>query len=262
MAKWKLISSKDYGMLKQGVVYDENYKHDRFYRTVGECASRHPHDWQKIEDEFVLPEKWCIIGGDEIRRWQREQMKDDCNCEFNRYDCYYKIKPNSNLKQWFINNEMPDGHTEITYDQFIKYVYEPWKKKREDAIEEVKENLSKCSDDLIEELVKPWPYIKDMGVMVANQTIPVSKPYPKWMMVWDDAMINGLKTKRYVLCEDNGMYVAYLEMNKTDKERVRHWPYAEDIQEPVVYKCPYNKEVRCPMKDCCNGCENWKPEVF
>jgi hypothetical protein len=237
MTKWKLISSKDYGMLKQGVVYDENYASSRFYMTVGECASRHPHDWQKVEEEFVLPEKWCVRGGDEMMLWQIEKMDGDCDKFFCNETSFYTLHNKSDMSAWDYMSSKPNCYTEITYDQFIKYVYEPWKNKQE---------IEDKRNALIEQ-VKKYSSFEGM------------KPYPKRMLVWNN---EDFKVERYVLCKDEGFYITYAMIDETIKTQIARWVNAEDIEEPVMYRCPYNNAVKCLMNDCCNGCENWKPELF
>ena len=258
MAKWKLISSKNYNSLEYGAVYDEDFKSKPTNLTIGECAVLYPGDWLRVEDEFVLPEKWYIKGCASMATWQMGEMNDECDEAFTWDSSFYVLSDKSNMIKWKQTDELPKGHTEITYDQFIKYVYEPWKENK--LRKETEESLSR---------VKPWPYIKDTSAFVANQTIPVGKPYPKWMMVWDNGDEES-KTEAYVLLSFNGKFHAVdkadydhlLMDNSSEDYGVYKWDNAEDIQEPVMYKCPYNKGVRCPMNDCCNGCENWKPEVF
>lgn len=71
----------------------------------------------KIENDFVLPEKWCIRGCDELGKF----ISDDANIEGNYKKVYY-YRNNENNLDWSYNRVIKLGYTEITFDQFKEHV--------------------------------------------------------------------------------------------------------------------------------------------
>ena len=66
--------------------------------------------WAEIVDDFVLPEKWCVEVNEELRN------------RFDYYEAYgyhHSIQINSDSK-W--SDKIKKGFTEITFEQFKKYV--------------------------------------------------------------------------------------------------------------------------------------------
>lgn len=75
--------------------------------------------------DFILPKKWCIKGSPKMMRWQTGDMDNKCSALFSSYsDHYYTSDPK--LEKWHITDGGPYG-TLITFDQFVKYVYNPMK---------------------------------------------------------------------------------------------------------------------------------------
>ena len=68
------------------------------------------NQWAEIVEDFVLPEKWCVKVNEELRN------------RFGYYEAYgyhHSIQINDTNK-WSIN--IKEGFTEITFEQFKKYV--------------------------------------------------------------------------------------------------------------------------------------------
>lgn len=78
----------------------------------------------KIESKnFVLPEKWCIIGCEELANYQRITLKNEANCSLadsNLY--YYNYTPNLDVASWGFLSCLPFDYTEITFEQFKQHV--------------------------------------------------------------------------------------------------------------------------------------------
>jgi hypothetical protein len=82
--------------------------------------------------EPVLPDKWFIKGGWEIREWARVAMKQKCNVHFNIESAYYHLVEKNDLLRWdftFLTNRAEE-HKIITFDQFYNHVYLPSLKKQ------------------------------------------------------------------------------------------------------------------------------------
>lgn len=112
---------------------------------------------EKVEEEFVLPEKWCVKVTDEnkkiINKWK--QVKNPNSETAGAFDNKYVT-----YDGW--NDDIPDDCKEITFEQFEKYVLnskENMEKKiigyklikpeyEQAAIEICKQNGSKDIDDL------------------------------------------------------------------------------------------------------------------
>lgn len=86
----------------------------------------------KIPEEFVLPEKWCIIKNKiEICNWFNISKGRTSSFSLNsRNDTYIHFPPTGGAN---VHNTIQSGYTEITFEQFKKYVL------KEDFKEQVKE---------------------------------------------------------------------------------------------------------------------------
>lgn len=73
-------------------------------------------------EEFVVPEKWCIRGCNELKHWQTEEMKDTCT-HLLSYESHHYYTEDPNFVKWdSCTGGKPKGYTEITFDQFKQYV--------------------------------------------------------------------------------------------------------------------------------------------
>lgn len=87
-----------------------------------------------VKDDFVLPNKWCIKttkdeNGKLIGKWFDKQSMCRCyydTCLGEYYNSYNLLNENiilgGNLAASFASLEVREGYTEITFDQFKKYV--------------------------------------------------------------------------------------------------------------------------------------------
>ncbi|AXF52370.1 MAG: hypothetical protein [Caudoviricetes sp.] len=77
---------------------------------------------QPIEekDNFVLPEKWCVLDNKTVSKWAGKIFGCSTTCHGNKY---LNVKNLKDIQQdyWF-DDYIYDGHTEITFEQFKKYV--------------------------------------------------------------------------------------------------------------------------------------------
>ena len=72
--------------------------------------------------KFVLPDKWCIKGSDELG----DLYSNHTNCSLAHSHMYYYPKDKWNNKAWNYVGKRPDFYTEITLEQFKKYVFKPF----------------------------------------------------------------------------------------------------------------------------------------
>jgi hypothetical protein len=80
-----------------------------------------------MRERFILPEKWCCLA----RNSDEDKVLTDYVVDVFGVECDYDVTCKGNC--WFTNfriigdhyyqfNDKPSNCTEITYDQFIKYV--------------------------------------------------------------------------------------------------------------------------------------------
>ena len=102
-------------------------------------------DFKKMKEEFVLPEKWCIVKNKkEICDWfNKSEGRTSTFSLSSRNDCYIHFPPVNKLN---IHNNIQDGYTEITFEQFKQYVLK-------ESFEEEITNLSKYVGRYIKALV-------------------------------------------------------------------------------------------------------------
>lgn len=80
-------------------------------------------DAQNSTNDFTLPEKWCIKQNisEVVCNWFEKNNKYGHKPQLKgtfKFLCY----PEENSFYHIFSNEIPDGYTEITFDQFKKYV--------------------------------------------------------------------------------------------------------------------------------------------
>jgi hypothetical protein len=102
-------------------VYDDDYTWGSRVYNVGQLAKIYPKEWELVEDDFVLPEKWCIKGCYEMECWQKDDMHNRTNSLFSYYSHWYQTT-GVQLLYWEISDNKPDGYTEITFEQFKKHI--------------------------------------------------------------------------------------------------------------------------------------------
>lgn len=71
------------------------------------------------EKEYLLPEKWCVRGyaNDSVHNWFNEKLKREISTSIINYFHYPEIENNV-----CTSSAIENGYTEITYDQWVKYV--------------------------------------------------------------------------------------------------------------------------------------------
>lgn len=123
MKKYKLLTQEGYPTFKfmAGNIYPENWKYNDNCYTIAELVQRYPNDWKLVEDDFVLPEKWCIAVTKEniesLGKWR----------EAGSIGVMHSNNPSpkgfihSYNKGYWSSSKM-EGYTKITFDQFKKYV--------------------------------------------------------------------------------------------------------------------------------------------
>ena len=72
-----------------------------------------------IKDEFVLPEKWCIKHSKEVGQWFDNFYYPDGDIVYQDTNYKYLHYPKAQSAMY---NSILNGYTEITFDQFKKYV--------------------------------------------------------------------------------------------------------------------------------------------
>ena len=124
MKKYKLIGTqRNWPSFTPGEIYDADYISDHRFPTctVQKHTEYSTNDWELVE-EFLLPEKWCIKGCDEMKHWQKIDMSNETNVVFSPiYNKWYTTS-DPKLLIWDMHDCILPDYTEITFDQFKKYV--------------------------------------------------------------------------------------------------------------------------------------------
>ena len=90
---------------------------------TNKIAKKYPDDWQLVEDEFVLPERWCVKDCEEVSIYAAEVHDCGQGHSYNRYYCRYRDRnPNNNNSYRFIHKRDSHSYVEITFEQFKQYV--------------------------------------------------------------------------------------------------------------------------------------------
>lgn len=120
MKKYKCLSEIYDGGRMLNKIFDEDYTWGSKSLTVGQWAAQAPCNWKLVEDEFVLPEKWCVCPVTEenlilIKKWIGK---------YNDYRITNTTNTYTSDKTYFTYLEIAlnRGYTEITFEQFKEHV--------------------------------------------------------------------------------------------------------------------------------------------
>lgn len=83
--------------------------------------------------ELLTPRNWCIQGSPQLGDWQRNEMKNSCNCDLDYPNIsYYLTKDRCyDFTDWdYSYDYTPIGKFKISFDDFIKYVWKNGFKKQ------------------------------------------------------------------------------------------------------------------------------------
>lgn len=126
MKRYKLIGTQNnWPSFTPGKIYGEDYLRDSQYPncTVEHYADNYPHDWELVEDDFTLPEKWCVKDNldnvDVITNWFTKKLKREISGGSNYWHFPEEIICRNSICT--SKNILPT-YTEITFEQFEKYV--------------------------------------------------------------------------------------------------------------------------------------------
>lgn len=74
------------------------------------------------DKEFVLPEKWCVRDCEEVSKWASRVFGCGCFVNSSKYLCV-KVEKFPNFDSYcFYSKESASNYTEITFEEFKKYV--------------------------------------------------------------------------------------------------------------------------------------------
>lgn len=110
-----------------GIAIDGSKGHNPLYST--DCFHNFEITFEQFKkyvlkedtDEFVLPDKWYIKGSDELS----DLYSEFTNCSLAHSHMYYYPKDKWNNKAWNYVSRILTDYTEITLEQFKKYVFKP-----------------------------------------------------------------------------------------------------------------------------------------
>jgi hypothetical protein len=161
------------------------------------CFEVHPDSKHLFEDsKFQLPERWAVKcfknpqDTPELLEWRINKGVDNY---WSTDGCI------SNVRTWKYNPF--DGETEITYDQFITHVYQPWKESSKSIDSSIK----------IGDTVRVVHVSPTAGEWVGVGEIPV--PFKIGDIVTVSSIGNGYKI-------DKGSYYPRLMFEKVDKKEL------------------------------------------
>lgn len=122
--------------------------------------------------EEVFLEKFCFRGCKEANEWQRTELENKTNVHMNyeKYFYYHELTGKYNDEEWRFFDNLPEGYTEVTFEQFTKYVLNKEKMNKFDCTIEGNFNLIKAfiADsgidylshwDILKSNLQRWPYL-------------------------------------------------------------------------------------------------------
>lgn len=123
MKRYKLIGTQSqWPSFTPGKIYDADYISDYKFTpcTVQKHAEFSPKEWELVE-EFLLPTNWCVKSTPEnfdiIKKWLIETDPDKSEWRF------YSKEDNRYITYKYTHCQyIPEEYTEITFEQFEKYV--------------------------------------------------------------------------------------------------------------------------------------------
>lgn len=123
MKRYKLIGTQEnWPSFTPGKIYDADYISDHRFptRTVQKHTEYSPNNWELVE-EFLLPTNWCVKSTPEnfdiIKKWLIETDPDKSKWRF------YSKEDNRYITYKYTHCQyIPEEYTEITFEQFEKYV--------------------------------------------------------------------------------------------------------------------------------------------
>ena len=73
---------------------------------------------------YPIPKNWCIRGCTQLRDYQQNELGGNSNCHLGYEDCYYYNRTiDLDAKRWNYSRDiLPDGYTEISFEDFEKYI--------------------------------------------------------------------------------------------------------------------------------------------
>lgn len=101
--------------------------------------------------EFKLPEKWCIKQCEELKQYCKNEL-NKVNISGDMPDWYYYINlTKGSTVYWNYSKNIPNGYTEITFEQFVKHILK----------QETMEKELKVTKEYVLELARLYPETKD-----------------------------------------------------------------------------------------------------
>jgi hypothetical protein len=125
MKKYRCLTDDYRGIdgCKKGKVYNANHTWGAKIHTVEDFTKMYPQDWELVEDEFVLPEKWCIKRTKETDEIITNWINKTYNTNYTLRNLNHPWIPNEKLEGNIVSQKYKhEDRTEITFEQFEKYV--------------------------------------------------------------------------------------------------------------------------------------------
>ena len=156
---------KIWGILKHNCSSEKIFGvHQSKDRNQTETTVQEILGYDPFVKEFVLPEKWCIIAkndeeGEILIPYANKIFQSDIAWDRNNVKNYWLLIDTSKNGTYNASQVKCDDYTEITFDQFKKYVLK----------EDIKKDWSKATEDeLIEEAKRRYPVGCKIKPIVGN----------------------------------------------------------------------------------------------
>jgi hypothetical protein len=186
MNKYKCID-KGYSSFEYGKIYNEIDK-GKYGYCVKYYVKTHPFAWQLVENDFILPERWCVkITEDNweiLGKYWNKQANRNCYTRFDfgylhNYNLYEQIITlKGNLFASFHENEKRLNYEEITFEQFKKYVLKQDDMKEKEIIGyKLKEDCNQYKEAIkkLVDITCLTIELENLDINVHNSSIPKLK---------------------------------------------------------------------------------------
>lgn len=135
--KYKVDKKQSIAITGEGGQFIALFSERQEKLAVAVCDMLNAQQEEHIQQEFVLPEKWYVENFDLATEWAKANDTIGDSLSFKNYQYV------GNCHDYVVNawQEEPYSHTQITRQQFINLVYNPWRAQQE------KPRYWKCMDD-------------------------------------------------------------------------------------------------------------------
>ena len=186
-----------------------------------------------LSEDFILPEKWCIKFTDENKEVLIKWIKSHDNFDLGFKEmfegwCISDKGWDNSYMNW--SSSVPPNFSEITFDQFKKYVLKNSDKIEDSLIEEAKKRYPKGTYFYPAHLMKESTF--DFSICISNGEFTIDEE--------DNIKVN-------ITNPDTGIYAEPVVLHKNKWAEIRKEPKLEQKSESTMQKIKHKDRVTCKI---------------